>query len=92
MGQSITLLKKDFLELSLEIDRDVALEMSTGFGGSNRPTTVTTIPVTTDELKKIIDQLTNLYKDLLEAWKCPNCNLINRKDWTECNNCNGKKI
>ena len=87
MGQSVTLLKKEFLELSLEIDDHVCLEISTGFGVSNRETTSTTMPVTVDELKEMIDRLTELYNDLKESWVCPYCNIINRKDWKNCNNC-----
>jgi len=91
MGQSVTLLKKEFLEFSLEIDRHISLEMSTGFGGSNRVTTGTVMPVTIDELKKIIDDLTALHEDLKDTWVCPKCNLINRNAWTECNNCDEPK-
>jgi hypothetical protein len=87
MGQSIILTKRDFLELSLEIDRNIALEMSTGFGGPNRPTTVTSLPLTIDELKDVIDQLTDLHKTLQESWTCKNCKAINRKEWTVCDTC-----
>jgi hypothetical protein len=89
MGQSIVLLKKEFLELSVEIDRDTTLEMSTGFGSSNRVTTATSIPVTIDELEDMAKELTILAAELKASWKCPSCAAINRKDWTECNTCDG---
>ena len=90
MGQSIILLKKEFLELSVEIDRNTTLEMSTGFGHQNRVTTATSIPVTIDELEDIAYELTSLVASLKTSWKCPHCSAINRQDWTECNTCEKK--
>jgi hypothetical protein len=89
MGQSIILLKKEFLELTVEIDRDTTLEMSTGFGSNNRVIVSTSMPVTFDELEDIAKELTILAAELKTSWKCPNCNAINRKEWTECNTCDG---
>lgn len=87
MGQSLLLIKKDFLELSLEIDRNVSLEMGTGFGISNTTSVALNMPITIAELKEVIDKLTKLHGELTEAWACPNCNAINRKDWTVCDTC-----
>lgn len=91
MGFSATLLKKEFLEFSLEIDRDISLEMSTGFGPPNRVTTHANMPLTVDELGGIIEQLKDLHAKLLKAWKCENCGALNQEDETECGTCDQKR-
>lgn len=87
MGQSLGLITKEFLTLSLEIDRDISIELSTGFGGPNRCTTITSMPLTLEELDSIISDLSQIRDVLKESWKCPLCNSINRKEWEVCNTC-----
>ena len=91
MGFSATLLNKDFIELSLEIDRDLFIEMSTGFGSGNRVTTSTSIPVTLDDISNIIKDLTVLRDELAKSWKCQDCGVINREDVSVCINCDKEK-
>lgn len=87
MGVSITLFKKEFLELSLEVDRHVALEMSTGFGVSERVTVSVAIPTTVEDLEKIIAELQRSVEQLKASWKCADCGLINNQDNKECDVC-----
>lgn len=93
MGQSIVLLKKEFLELTIEIDREVAIEMSTGFGKSPRVQTVVTMePVTVEEVKDMIDKLTYFYNEYKKAKKCPQCGSINQGDSVHCDLCSALLI
>lgn len=91
MGTSIILLKKEFLELTVEIDRNVKIEMSTGFGTDDRVTTHASMPITKNELVDVIKVLQDLHYDLEESWICEDCQTINRKEWTECNTCERRK-
>jgi hypothetical protein len=87
VGNSIVLLKKEFMELSLEIDRDVQIEMSTGFGISERVTAHIGIPINLDELDSIIQTMIETRDELRKCWKCPHCGAINKEEWKECNTC-----
>ena len=78
MGTSITLVKKDWCVLSVEIDRHLVIEMSTGFVGSEQKATTST-QIKLDgaaELKSIIDNLQEIYEDLLKANICARCGQI----------------
>ena len=76
MGNSVTLAKKEFLELSLEIDDDLRFEISTGFTSGNGPAVVVNIPVTVEEVGETIANLQKIYEQLKTAKKCPRCGQI----------------
>lgn len=75
--------------LTLEIDKDIRVEISTGFGSGSRPEMSVSIPVTLREVNGIIERLKELSIQLSNAWKCPLCGLIQeieRHD-LQCRNC-----
>lgn len=89
MGQSIVLLEKKPLELSIEIDKDITLEISTGFqSGINSRSYVTIgMPVSLEDLDNIIVGLSNIKEELKDAWKCKHCGALNPESLVSCNNC-----
>src|SRR6185437_15690001 len=91
MGTSITLLKKEFLELSLEIDRELSLEISTGFCNHQQKCHVSTLmeDVSLKEIDEILSTLTKTRNELETSWVCV-CGNINHSDWEECNTCDIK--
>lgn len=92
MGLSSTILEKDFMVLSLEIDNDITIEFSTGFGNGKTPQFSATMPVKIEEITEIIDRLTILKNRILNGWKCKVCDIINLNSFnTECCNCHARK-
>jgi hypothetical protein len=88
MGTSFTILKKNPLELSVEIDRDIKIEISTGFVGSETNSqTSSFMTITTSELDEIITELTKVKDSLNNYWTCGECLALNSADWRECNTC-----
>ena len=89
MGTSFTLIEKDFLVLSLEVSKQVQLEMSCGFGScrDRKAYTGTCMTLSIDELKSVIDKLTSIHNELSKAKICPMCGQINPPESEWCNNC-----
>lgn len=92
MGQSLILLRKAPLELSLDIDRGICIEVGTGFQEGSPPYSVNvSISLTVDELAQLISRLTTIHNDLKESWTCPDCKSICHKNWQHCAVCGLKK-
>lgn len=95
MGQSCTIHSspthpdQPLMYLTLEIDRDIRVEISTGFGSGSRPEMSVSIPVTLGEIRGIIERLKELSIQLSNAWKCPLCGLIQEIEcrFPMCRNC-----
>ncbi len=87
MGASVTLLQKDWLVLSLEADRTISLEMSTGFTGRVSSRTGTSVDLSVAELGEIISELTKIHGQLLLAKTCVECGLIVPSEELVCANC-----
>lgn len=73
MGCSVTIAKQEPLELSIEIDTEICIEISTGFGSGKRGQTSSTIPISLDELGEAVDRMKDLYVRLSKATKCKHC-------------------
>lgn len=90
MGYSATIITQDFLTLSLEIDREISLEISDGWSsGSNKKKafTSTQIILTVDELDQVVEKLSAVRESLRGCKICTQCQTINYKDFTECQTC-----
>lgn len=87
MGISMTLLEKAPLELSIEVDNEILIEISTGFRGPNCGQSVSSLPITKDELASLIDKLIKVQQELLESWVCEDCKTINNKEYKQCQTC-----
>lgn len=92
MGTSFTLLQKEWLVLSLEVDREIQLELSSGFTGRVKARTGTGIDLDINELGKVIKELQGIYQELLIANVCLDCKTINPKEETKCICCSSLKI
>jgi hypothetical protein len=88
MGTSITILESEILTLSIEIDRDINLEISTGFGANNRDQVVVSIPIDITKLETIKYEIDEVIKELKKSWVCINCSNINHPNAKECSLCN----
>lgn len=72
----------------MEIDRNLCLEMSTGFGGPERKALTTTqMILTIDELDEVIKNLSVMREDLRGCKVCAACQTINHRDAPECQTC-----
>ena len=92
MGHSLTIVEKPPFELSLEISKDIRLEISTGFGAGSRPEMAVSLPITREELKQAIALLSEIHDSLEGAWKCPDCGEINKAEDNFCSCCDSPKL
>ncbi len=87
MGYSATILEKACLVLSLEIDKEIKIEIGTGWHHPPGVSVSTTMEVTVDELDEVIEKLSEMRDKLRKAFVCPKCQYINAPGETECENC-----
>lgn len=75
--------------LTLEINKDIRVEISTGFSSGNRSEMSVSLPVTLAEINLIIERLKKLSVELSNAWKCPECGLIQEINYNNppCSDC-----
>ena len=91
MGHSLTVVEKPPLEFTLEISKDLRLEISTGFGSGSRPEISVSLPVTREELKQAIATLLKIDATLDDAWKCGDCGEINQGGEKLCSSCDSER-
>lgn len=91
LGTSITLLEKDRLQLSIEIDDEIKLEISTGFHVRSESHVSVGIPVSIEDLTSVIDELTRLRDKFKASWKCSECGMINAEEQKQCQSCEFNK-
>ena len=92
MGQSLILIQKKPLELSVEIDRDICIEISNGFNGPDVKWSVgSRFEVSLEDLKEIANNLAKVISDLENSWVCQSCRNINHESENCCSNCEDAK-
>jgi hypothetical protein len=90
VGYSFELIKRGPLELSLEVDRDLRIEISTGFNSDDSYNFSTSIQVTEEDLSNLIDNLLRIKRDLKLSLVCDPCGAINGPASKYCNVCDFK--
>ncbi len=88
MGHSFTVVEKDFLTLSVDVDRDITIELSSGWLTSQHKAAVSAqIKLTYKELEEAIAELIKIKEELRDHKTCDSCGSINRRDSIKCQTC-----
>lgn len=88
MGQSIEILNKGFLTLSVEIDTRMELEISSGWQDNGDKAMTSTIMVITEkDLDQIIERLEMVKSDLVGIKTCYDCGTMNHRSNCFCDGC-----
>jgi len=71
MGVSFEVLKKQYLKLSIEVDKEILLELSSRFTGPEQKwRTSTGLSIELNEIDIIIENLQNIKKAMHGSWVC----------------------
>jgi ribosomal protein L40E len=90
MGFSLELLKKECLVLSLEVDKDIRIEIGTGWDAPKGVSLSVMMQISLQELGEIIKDLQEIKEKLDNSKICQDfdCHTYNPQDATRCNACN----
>lgn len=88
MSQSLEILNKGFLSLSVEIDIRIELEISSGWrDNGDKAMTSTRMVITAEDLDQIIERLKMVKSDLVGIKTCYDCGAMNHKSNCFCDGC-----
>ena len=87
MGNSITIIEKEILVLSVEIERKITIEISTGWSAQPNTRATMQIDITREDLDKIITNLTLVRDSLKNSITCEDCLNIEPEGSSECMAC-----
>lgn len=73
MGTSFEIIKVSPLELTIDVDREICIEISTGFVKGPQSYISAAIPVTVEQLGSVIEELQKVHEQLKTAKKCEHC-------------------